>query len=165
MTNAESVFEMAATRLRSVAGRATPGPYLRSKAVPGALRCVDAPDGGEQHLAFGIARQEDFRLLVGADPGMFELLAAVFAAAAGTDAAAPELADLAAYLSQKMGLKLPAVAFYPADDPVDEVPEPPAAAAPVIAPEPTPTALPRTPRAHPADRPAAPVPALDAADL
>lgn len=165
MTNAESVFEMAATRLRSVAGRATPGPYLRSKAVPGALRCVDAPDGGEQHLAFGIARQEDFRLLVGADPGMFELLAAVFAAAAGTDAAAPELADLAAYLSQKMGLKLPAVSFYPADEPVDEDPESPAAAAPVIAPEPTPTAPPRTPRAHPATRSAAPVPALDAADL
>lgn len=115
MSNAESVFEMAATRLRSVAARATSGPYLRSRAVPGALRCMDAPDGGEQHLAFGIARQEDFRLLVGADPGMFERLAEVFAATAATDAAAPALADLSTYLSQKMGLKLPSVESFPAD--------------------------------------------------
>ncbi|CAG7636037.1 hypothetical protein SIM91_04820 [Rhodococcus opacus] len=164
MSNAESVFEMAATRLRSVAGRATPGPYLRSNAVPGALRCVDAPDGGEQHLAFGIARKEDFRLLVGADPGMFELLAAVFAAASGTDAAAPELAELSAYLSQKMGLKLPPVKFSP-DDRVDELPELPVAVAPVVASERTPAPPPQPSRGTAVTRPTAHVPALDAADL
>ena len=111
MSNVESVFATAATRLRSVAGQATEGPYLMSKTVPTALRCVDAPDGSEQHLAFGIARKEDFRLLVGSDPRTFELIAEVFAASAASDAAAPALAALAGHLSQKMGLKLPPVEF------------------------------------------------------
>ena len=101
------VFALAAKRLTIVANKATPGPWLRSKTVPGALRCEDAPDGGEMHLAFGIARGEDFRLMVAADPEGVRLLASVFAAADPEDAATPALADLATYLNQKMRLQLP----------------------------------------------------------
>ncbi|MGB3672901.1 MAG: hypothetical protein WA988_00500 [Candidatus Nanopelagicales bacterium] len=101
------VFALAAKRLTIVANKATPGPWLRSKTVPGALRCEDAPDGGEMHLAFGIARGEAFRLMVGADPEPVRLLASVFAAADPDDAATPALTDLAVYLNQKMRLQLP----------------------------------------------------------
>lgn len=103
---------------------------MMSKAVPTALRCADGADGGERHLAYGIARKEDFRLLVGGDPRTFELLADVFAAAAATDAAAPALADLAAYLSEKMGLKLPPVDF--GVDEYEDVAPPAAAPAPEV---------------------------------
>lgn len=150
MSNVESVFTTASTRVRSIASRATPGPYLMSKAVPTALRCADGADGGERHLAYGIARKEDFRLLVGGDPRTFELLADVFAAAAATDAAAPALADLAAYLSEKMGLKLP-----PVDFGVDQYED--------VEPGPAPEVPSTPPPATPA--PMAVMPALDAADL
>lgn len=109
MTSVADVFALAAKRLTIVANQATPGPWRRSTKVEGALRCEDAPDGGEQHLCFGIVRKEDFRLMVGADPEAVRLLASVFAAADPADASVEALADLAAYLSTKLGLQLPAV--------------------------------------------------------
>ncbi|MDH6284572.1 hypothetical protein [Prescottella agglutinans] len=157
------VFMTAAERLRIIARQATPGPYQRSKMVPGALRCVDAADGGEQHLAFGIARKEDFRLLVGADPEAFELLASALEQVAASDSAAPALADYVAYLSRKMGLKLPEVDFgAPA--------APPAEPAPVAAAAPTqPTVAPAAESAPvapaPVVPPATPVPAADPAPV
>ncbi|GBF17363.1 hypothetical protein Br6_04769 [Rhodococcus sp. Br-6] len=154
------VFVTAAERLRIIARQATPGPYLRSQAVPGALRCADDSEG-ERHIAYGVAK-EDCRLLVGADPQAYELLAAVLEQAAPTDAGITALAEYATYLGEKMGLKLPAIDLHAAG------PSEPSSAPP--APEPGPAAVPATEPTGPAhvdppvERPApAPQPAPPAA--
>ena len=155
MSNVESVFATAAERLRIIARQATPGPYQRSRTVPGALRCVDADDGGEQHLAFGVARKEDFRLLVAADPGAFELLASILEVTSASDDAAPALAEYVRYLSRKMGLQLPEIDF--GIDPVRAQAVPEVVASPV----PKKTVI-DVPRSAPAG---AAAPVFDATDL
>lgn len=108
------VFGTAAQRLQMLVERATPGPYRPSKTVEGALRCRDAVDGREQHIGYGM-RKEDMRLLVTSDPDGIALLAQVLEETSEDDAAAPALARYVEYLSQRMGLKLQPVEF-PVDD-------------------------------------------------
>ncbi|WP_458682696.1 hypothetical protein [Prescottella equi] len=162
------VFVTAAERLRIIARQATPGPYLRSQAVPGALRCTDDSEG-ERHIAYGVAK-EDCRLLVGADPQAYELLAAVLEQAAATDAGITALAEYTTYLGEKMGLKLPAIDLHAAgpSEPssVPLAPGPGAAVVPATQPTAPAHVDPPVERAAPAPQPATQGAAVfDAADL
>lgn len=118
MATVTDVFPEAARRLRKIAADATPGPWRKS-AVPGVLRCGDAPDGSEAHLCYGIARKEDLRLMVAADPETIGLLAEVVATAAPGDSALPAMINLVNHLNAKITLRLDAVEQVRAGEPTD----------------------------------------------